>query len=50
LREAGVSAEKIDRVICPLGLPIGGNAPEEIAISIAAQLLERRDFLRKDLK
>ncbi len=42
LREARISEEMIGRLVCPLGLPIGGNAPAEIAISIAAQLLERR--------
>ncbi len=30
---------------CPVGLPIGSNDPAEIAISIAAQLLEQRDQL-----
>ncbi|MBS1989323.1 MAG: XdhC family protein [Cyanobacteria bacterium SZAS LIN-3] len=30
---------------CPIGLPIGGNDPSEIAISVAAQLLEERDKL-----
>ncbi len=44
LREAGIPQEKIDALVCPIGLPIGGNAPEEIAISIAAQLLEKRDL------
>lgn len=44
LREGGVSPEKIDSLVCPLGLPIGGNSPEEIAISITAQLLEKRDL------
>jgi len=28
---------------CPVGLPFGGNHPSEIAISIAAQLLQTRD-------
>jgi len=28
---------------CPIGLPIGGNHPAEIAVSIAAQLLQVRD-------
>jgi xanthine dehydrogenase accessory factor len=28
---------------CPVGLPIGGNFPAEIAISIAAELLQVRD-------
>jgi len=43
LREDGVSDELIQRIVCPIGLPIGSNAPAEIAISIAAQLLEVRD-------
>jgi xanthine/CO dehydrogenase XdhC/CoxF family maturation factor len=30
-----------------MGLPIGSNHPQEIAISIAAQLLQERDKLRK---
>lgn len=28
---------------CPIGLPIGGNDPAEIAVSIAAQLIQERD-------
>lgn len=32
-----------DVFICPMGLPIGNNHPQEIALSIAAQLLEKRD-------
>ncbi len=28
---------------CPMGLDLGGNAPAEIAVSIAAQLLQLRD-------
>lgn len=47
LREAGVPEEKIGSLVCPVGLPIGGNAPEEIAISIAAQLLEKRDLWKE---
>lgn len=42
LREDGVGEELLGKIICPVGLPIGGNDPAEIAISIAAQLLERR--------
>ncbi len=43
LEEAGISREELGKLRCPLGLPIGGNAPAEIAISIAAQLLMERD-------
>ena len=42
LRDVGITNELLEKIICPLGLPIGGNDPHEIAISIAAQLLERR--------
>ena len=42
LREAGLPEAQLEKLTCPLGLPIGGNDPHEIAISIAAQLLEKR--------
>lgn len=42
LREDGVSEGKLASLVCPLGLPIGNNEPREIAVSIVAQLLERR--------
>lgn len=47
LRESDVAAEKIASLICPLGLPIGSNSPEEIAISLTAQLLEKRDLWKR---
>jgi xanthine dehydrogenase accessory factor len=43
LREAGIDEDLLGKITCPLGLPIGDNDPHEIAISIAAQLLEKRD-------
>ncbi len=43
LAAAGISQEAIDRMACPLGLPIGNNTPNEMAISIAAQLMHVRD-------
>ena len=42
LRERGIDAEQIE-FECPIGLSIGGNHPGEIAISIAARLLQNRD-------
>ncbi len=42
LTAAGVEPAKLD-FHCPVGLPIGTNHPGEIAVSIAAQLLEVRD-------
>lgn len=43
LHEAKVSADRIERLRCPLGLGIGANDPAEIAVSVAAQLLGARD-------
>ncbi|MCX7017689.1 MAG: XdhC/CoxI family protein [Candidatus Sumerlaeota bacterium] len=38
----GVPESQIDRVHCPAGLDIGAETPEEIAISIAAQIVTKR--------
>lgn len=43
LREAGFSEEEMDRIVTPIGLDIGGDTPAEIAISIAAQLIQVRN-------
>jgi xanthine dehydrogenase accessory factor len=43
LSSQGLTTEKIESFYCPIGLPIGNNTPAEIAISIAAQLLQQRD-------
>jgi xanthine dehydrogenase accessory factor len=42
LRERGIGAEEIDRVIIPVGLEIGSVTPEEIAVSIMAQIIQKR--------
>jgi xanthine dehydrogenase accessory factor len=42
LRAAGIEDDLLEKITCPLGLPIGGNDPHEIAISIAAQLLGKK--------
>ena len=42
LREDGISPELLEKIVCPLGLALGGNDPAEIAISITAQLLSKR--------
>jgi xanthine dehydrogenase accessory factor len=43
LREDGHEEALTQRIVCPLGLPLGSNEPEEIAISITSQLLQERD-------
>ncbi len=42
LESEGVSKEKLDRVFAPIGLEIGAHSPEEIAVSIVAELIACR--------
>jgi len=42
LREEGVPAGALERVHAPIGLPIGACTPEEIAVSIAGELVQMR--------
>ncbi len=42
LREQGVAEERLARVYAPIGLDIGAQTPEEIAVSIVAQLVKVR--------
>ena len=39
LESRGVAQEALDRIKCPIGLDVGGKSPQEVAISIAAELL-----------
>jgi len=43
LMAEGYSKENVERVCSPIGLPIGGQTPAEIAVSIAAQIVEWRN-------
>ena len=40
LRYLGVEEWEWEKVNCPIGLPIGGKSPQEVAISLSAQLLK----------
>lgn len=42
LAESGVAAERIAELHTPMGLSIGAETPEEIAVSIAAELVQIR--------
>ncbi len=44
LARLGLSAATIRRLVCPIGVPgAGGKLPAEIAVAVAAQLLQTRD-------
>jgi xanthine dehydrogenase accessory factor len=45
LKEKGFSQEQLSRVHAPIGLKIGSETPEEIAVSIVAQLIHVRSQL-----
>lgn len=42
LAAEGFSQAALDRIVLPVGLPLGGETPEEIALSVAAQLVQLR--------
>ncbi len=48
LRQRGFSDGDLARVTAPIGLPIASETPEEIAVSILAQLIEKRRMPERD--
>lgn len=48
--EAGLPAAARDAFHCPIGLPLGTNHPVEIAVSVAAQLIQERDRLARSTR
>jgi xanthine dehydrogenase accessory factor len=42
LRAKGIAAETLDRVTSPMGLELNAETPEEIAVSILAQIIQQR--------
>jgi xanthine dehydrogenase accessory factor len=48
LKEEGFDKERIDRICTPIGLAIGAVTPEEISISILAQLISRKRLDRNE--
>ena len=42
LLEAGVSQQRLDRIYGPIGIDIGAQSPEEIALAIMAQIVAAR--------
>jgi xanthine dehydrogenase accessory factor len=39
LIDAGISQSAIDSVRCPIGIDIGAESPEEIAIAVCAEIM-----------
>ncbi len=50
LLQQGFTQADLDRVTCPIGLDIGAQTPEEIAVSIIAQLIAHRAGSRSKSK
>ncbi len=46
LQQEGFGPGDLARIVTPIGLAIGAETPEEIAVSILAQLIEKRAQLR----
>jgi xanthine dehydrogenase accessory factor len=49
LLERGLTEEQLDRIHAPIGLNIGGKTPEEVALSVAAEIVSVRRGRRPDL-
>ena len=49
LQSEGLSAQLFDRVHAPVGLDIGAITPEEIAVSITAELIAKRRNVEREL-
>jgi xanthine dehydrogenase accessory factor len=47
LKAKGFGPDDLDRVHAPIGLDIGSETPEEIAVSIVAQMIQVRSQLKK---
>jgi xanthine dehydrogenase accessory factor len=46
LHAAGATREQLDRIHCPVGLPIGASSAEESAVAIIAHLIQNRSDRR----
>ena len=40
LSQKGVTEERLARIKCPIGVDVGGKSPQEVAVSVAAELLK----------
>ncbi len=49
LRQEGVSGEVLDSVHTPIGLAIGAETPEEIAVSVMAEIIEVKNGAQRNV-
>ena len=45
LKKDGVTKEQQEQIHAPIGLPIGANTPEEITVSIMAEMIQEKSKL-----
>ncbi len=45
LLEQGVIQEKLDKIHAPIGMPIKSQTPEEIAVSIVAEVIKNKNYV-----
>lgn len=51
LVEAGIAPERLESVYAPIGIEIGSESPEEIAVSVAAEMIAvRKNYNFRELK
>ena len=50
LKREGYSEARLDKIFAPVGLPINSQTPEEIAISIAAQIIRIKNSVTNEIK
>jgi xanthine dehydrogenase accessory factor len=43
LKKSGVDGEELKKINAPIGIPISSNTPDEIAVSILAQVIQERN-------
>lgn len=48
LQEKGHATELLSQVRCPIGLPIGGKSPQEVAISFTAEIVQIQNEVLKN--
>jgi xanthine dehydrogenase accessory factor len=48
--QRGADAQRLEKVFSPIGINIGADTPEEIAVSVVAEMIRVRRGVRKEWK